>query len=123
MIPAVATNTRGQATLEAVLTSTALVLWVGLLMGVLHLGVVKTILEYSSHELLVCRVISDPWKCESEFKDRIKPALLSFIKIDLLWARKERQKQVLTLKLRLQILKKEILWTYEDQILLPLKGS
>lgn len=123
MTPAAPRNNRGQATLEAALTSAALVLWVGLLMAALYLGVVKTLLEYSSHELLVCREISDPWKCESEFKNRINPALVRSIKIDLLWARKEGRKQMLTMKLRLRILKKDILWTYQDQISLPLKGS
>lgn len=116
-------NSRGQATLEAAVVSAALVLWVGLLMGLIYISVLKTYLQYSSHEFLVCREISDPWICESQFKNEIQNALSNFGRIELLWARKEHQKQVLTLKLKFKILKKDIRWNYKDQIQLPLKGS
>ncbi len=116
-------NSRGQATLEAAVVSAALVLWVGLLMGLIYFSVLKTYLQYSSHEFLVCREISDPWACESQFKKEIQNALSNFGRIEAFWVRQEHQKQVLTLKLKFKILKKEIFWNYKDQIQLPLKGS
>jgi hypothetical protein len=108
--------------LEAVVASGALLAFGALLLGLIYFCTLKTYLQYSSHEFLVCREISDPWLCEKKFKRELQ-SVLRFGQIESMWARQETQRQFLHLHLSFSALQRKISWIYEDEILLPLKGS
>lgn len=108
--------------LEAVVASGALLAFASLLLGLIYFCALKTYLQYSSHEFLVCREISDPWFCEKKFKRELQ-SVLRFGQVESMWARQESKRQFLHLKLSFSALQRNVSWIYEDEISLPLKGS
>jgi hypothetical protein len=100
----------------------ALIAFSASLLFLIYFCAIKTYLQFSSHEMLVCREISEPWACEKKFKKELQ-AYLRFGEIESCWARKDPNKQLLHLQLSFTVLHKKIQWKYEDEIRLPLQGS
>ena len=115
------TKQGGQTTLEAAVVSLALLLFTVLLLGLIYFCFLRTYLQFSSYEFLICRTHSDPWTCETKFRKEIQSLLIKGARIQMLWARKEGQNQCLTLKLNFTLLNKKIHWIHEDQLQWPLK--
>lgn len=115
-------QSKGQAVLESLVAAAALMAFTGLLLALIYFCVLKTYLQCSSHELLVCRELASPWTCEKKFKAEFE-AVLRFGQIETLWCRKDPHRQLLHLRLKFLFFKKVIRWTYEDQISLPLKAT
>ena len=118
-----AMNSRGQATLEAVVCSLGLFAFVAFLFTALFFSVLHTYLQFSSHELLVCRQIQNPNQCDSKFRKELQ-SFLPFGRVGSVSVQTFPSSEKLFLVLHFSIpLKKEVTFKYQDEIHLPLRSS
>jgi hypothetical protein len=114
-------SSSGQASIEAVVSAFGLMLMTALLLAFFYFCILITCLQYSSHELLVCREIKDPYSCETQFKKQLK-TYLRFGKVDSFWTSQTPTAQQLTVILSFKILSfAPVHWKYKDQVNLPLQ--
>ncbi len=69
-LPVALKNSRGQALIETLALSSALVAALGVLLGVLYFGFVHIGANYLMHELLVCQATDGEHGCEKQFRSR-----------------------------------------------------
>ena len=115
----------GQASIEALGSAMALMLITTLLLAFFYFCILATCLQFSSHELLVCResvrAVKDFYLCENQFRKQLS-SYLRFGHNDLLLIQTEPSAQSMTLKMSFPILHfTTVHWTYKDRVNLPLK--
>ncbi len=117
------TTTDGQASLEAIIAVTAFIPFVMLFLATFYFLSLKAHLQFTSHELLICREFKDPATCDYRFKNDLQ-SFLSFGRIESIQAQKRPSSQSVEVVLRFQIFgmkRKNFKWTYKDSIALPLQ--
>jgi hypothetical protein len=65
-------NEKGQATIEALVTSFAILSFVVSLMGAIYWAWFTNNLRFISHEFLICRQVSASFSCQKNLKSRLK---------------------------------------------------
>lgn len=117
------TAINGQATLESVLAALAFVPFVVMILACFYFLALKAHLQFTSHELLICREFKDPVACDFNFRKELQ-SFLSFGRIESLHATRRSASQSLELVLQFQFPgfeRKDFRWTYKDSITLPLQ--
>lgn len=113
-------NNRGQATIEALIAAMCVIGFMALLLAVFYLFSLKSHLQFTSHELLICREYKNPSICDFEFQKDLR-SFMSFGRIQSIQIKRSSKSQNLTLKMGFSVLGfQEFQWTYKDQISLPL---
>ena len=115
------TNNRGQATIEALIAATCVMGFLVLLLAMFYLFSLRAHLQFTSHELLVCRQYKNPSMCDFEFQKDLR-SFMSFGRIQSIQTGRSSKSQSLTLKMAFSVVGfQEFQWTYKDQITLPLR--
>jgi hypothetical protein len=116
-------SNRGQATIESVFTLMTVFCFVTAVLAILYFYTLRAHLQYSSHELLVCREFQNTSQCDSKFQRELR-SILKFGRVVSFRPQRSSNSQSLKLLLRFEVLGFQgFTWTYEDQINLPLQKA
>ncbi|MGZ5279961.1 MAG: hypothetical protein ACXWC9_08465 [Pseudobdellovibrionaceae bacterium] len=114
---------KGQATIEALVASVSVIGFMVLLLAIFYFLSLKAHLQFTSHELLVCREFRDPVVCDFNFQKDLR-SFLSFGRIESIQAQRNSNSHSMVLKLGFKVLGfQRFQWIYKDQISLPLRKS
>jgi len=116
-------KSKGQATIEALVSAVSVIGFMVLLLAIFYFLSLKAHLQFTSHELLICREFKDPVVCDFNFQKDLR-SFLSFGRIYSIQMQRNSNSQSLVLKLGFKVLGfQEFQWIYKDQIKLPLRKS